>query len=295
MIFMPLKNLLPILFVVLWSSAFVTGKIIVVDASPSAALGLRFGVVTLGLLVFVLIRGERLWVNGRSFLESCVTGILFHGLYLIGVFHAVLNGVPAGSVALIVCLQPLLTGALAGFLFSEVVSTRQWMGLFLGFIGTALVVDFGIEDLSYSVGLIWAVLGLVAVTSATLLQKQFSGRVPLATNNLFQAGSAALFHMLVVLLLEPVRLNVTDTLVLAMGWQIVAVSFGAFSILMYLLARNSASETVAWFFLVPPLAAMFSWFLLGERLEPNDFIGFVIASTGVYLATRGHQPREPDH
>ena len=125
-IFLPPKNLLPILFVILWSSAFVTGKIIVIDASPSSALGLRFGVVTLGLLVFILVGGERLWVNGRSFQEACVTGILFHGLYLTGIFHAVLNGVPAGSVALIVCLQPLLTGALAGYFFSEVV--RLGMG-----------------------------------------------------------------------------------------------------------------------------------------------------------------------
>ena len=77
---------------------------------------------------------------------------------------------------------------------------------------------------SYSVGLIWAVLGLVAVTSATLLQKRFSGRVPLATNNFYQAGAATLFHVLVVLSLEPVRLNFTDSLVLAIGWQIVAVS-----------------------------------------------------------------------
>ena len=146
--------------------------------------------------------------------------------------------------------------------------------------------DVGTEDLSYSVGLIWAVLGLVAVTSATLLQKRFSGRVPLATNNFYQARFAAtLFHVLVVLSLEPVRLNFTDSLMLAIGWQIVAVSFGAFSILMYLLAQNSATETVAWLFLVPPLAAIFSWFLLGESLEPNDFIGFATASAGVYLAT----------
>ncbi len=290
---MPFKKLLPILFVVLWSSAFVTGKIIVVDASPSTALGLRFGAVTLGLLVFIFFRGEPLWVNGRSFLEACVTGILFHGFYLTGIFHAVLNGVPAGSVALIVCLQPLLTGALAGYLFSEIVSIRQWAGLFLGFAGTAFVVDVGMEDLSYSVGLIWALLALVAVTSATLLQKRFSGRIPLPTNNFYQAGAATFFHVLVVLVLEPVRLNVTESLVLAVFWQIVAVSFGAFSILMYLLAQNSASETVAWLFLVPPLAAMFSWFLLGERLEPDDFIGFAVASAGVYLATRGKQTKEP--
>lgn len=283
---MPISMLLPILFVVLWSSAFVTGKIIVVDASPSAALGLRFGIVTLGFLVYVLARGERFWVNSRAFIEACVTGILFHGIYLTGIFHSVLNGVPAGSVALIVCLQPLLTGALAGYLFSEVVTSRQWFGLILGFLGTALVVDISIEDFSHSLGIMWAFLGLLAVTTGTLLQKKFSGRVPLSTNNLYQAGVATVFHLIVMTVLEPIRLNFTSPLILAIGWQVLAVSFGAFSILMYLLARSSASETVAWLYLVPPLAAFFSWLVLDERLSVVDFVGFLIVSLGVFLATR---------
>jgi drug/metabolite transporter (DMT)-like permease len=277
---------LPLLFVVLWSSAFVTGKIIVVDASPSAALGLRFGVVTLGFLAYVFVRGEQLWVGRRGFAEACVTGVLFHGLYLTGIFHAVLNGVPAGSVALIVCLQPLLTGALAGYLFSEVVTTRQWFGLFLGFLGTVFVVDISVGDFSYSAGLLWAFAGLVAVTSGTLLQKKFSGRVPLSTNNFYQAGAATVFHLIILATVEPIRLNMSTSLVLAIGWQIVAVSFGAFSILMYLLARSSASQTVAWLYLVPPMAAFFSWLILDEELSLTDLLGFLIVSCGVYLATR---------
>ena len=283
---MPISMLLPILFVVLWSSAFVTGKIIVVDASPSAALGLRFGVVTLGFLVYVFARGERFWINSQAFIEACVTGILFHGIYLTGIFHSVLNGVPAGSVALIVCLQPLLTGALAGCLFSEIVTYRQWFGLTLGFLGTALVVDISIEDFSHSVGIMWAFLGLLAVTTGTLLQKKFSGRVPLSTNNLYQAGVATVFHLIVITVLEPIRFNITSPLILAIGWQVVAVSFGAFSILMYLLARSSASETVAWLYLVPPLAAFFSWLILDEELSVVDLLGFLIVSLGVFLATR---------
>ncbi|MEK9670187.1 MAG: DMT family transporter [Gammaproteobacteria bacterium] len=283
---MPVSITLPLLFVVLWSSAFVTGKIIVIDASPSAALALRFGVVTLGFLAFVIIRREQLWISRRGFFEACVTGVLFHGLYLTGIFHAVLNGVPAGSVALIVCLQPLITGTLAGYLFSEVVTARQWFGLCLGFLGTLFVVDTSIGDFSYSAGLIWAFAGLVAVTSATLLQKKFSGRVPLSTNNFYQAGAATVFHLIIVLTLEPMRLNISTSLVLSIGWQIVAVSFGAFSILMYLLARSSASQTVAWLYLVPPLAAFFSWLILGEELSLTDLLGFLIVSSGVYLATR---------
>ena len=132
----------------------------------------------------------------------------------------------------------------------------------------------------------WAFVGLVAVTSATLLQKKFSGRIPLPTNNFYQAGAATVFHLIILITIEPIRLNISNSFVLAIGWQILAVSFGAFSILMYLLARSSASQTVAWLYLVPPLAAFFGWLILGEELSLTDLLGFLIVSSGVYLATR---------
>ena len=104
----------PFLFVILWSSAFISGKIIVEDASPFAALGFRFALVAFGFFCFALILKDNLSARSRDIFEACGTGILFHGLYLGGVFFAVSKGLPAGIAALIVSLQPVLTGALAG-------------------------------------------------------------------------------------------------------------------------------------------------------------------------------------
>ena len=69
----------------------------------------------------------------RRFSGAYATEILFRGLYLTRVFHVVLNGVAAGPVALIVYLQPLLTGTLAGYLFSVVVTARSGLACSLGF------------------------------------------------------------------------------------------------------------------------------------------------------------------
>ena len=87
-------------------------------------------------------------------------------------------------------------------------------------------------------------------------------------------------------LLEDPAINFTLNFTLAMGWQIFAVSFGAFSVLMYLINKNSASQTSALFFLVPPVAALMGFMLLDERLTTIDMFGFAVASFGVYLATR---------
>ena len=71
-----------------------------------------------------------------------------------------------------------------------------------------------------------------------------------------------------------------------MSHQIFLVSFGAFTILMFLIKNNSASKTVSIFFLIPPTTAVMAWLFLNEVLTNLDLIGFVIATLGVYIATR---------
>ena len=284
---MTIISLFPLIFVLLWASAFVTGKIIVVDATPFAALAFRFLLVTAGFFIVMTWRREWQRVPIRSLGEAVGTGVLFHGVYLAGVFYAVLNGLPAGITALIVSLQPLLTSALAGPLLSETVSRRQWSGLAIGFIGTACVLGFDVGDTLPMAGIIAAVVALLAVTSGTLWQKTLTGKLPLATSNGYQALAASLFHVILMGIFEsPPKLEATLPLVLAMSWQVFAVSFGAFTILMYLIAHNSASKTSALFFLVPPVAAVISWIILDETLTVLDVFGFMVASYGVYVATR---------
>ena len=64
------------------------------------------------------------------------------------------------------------------------------------------------------------------------------------------------------------------------------VSFGAFTILMYLIKKNSASKTVSIFFLIPTTSAFMAWLFFNESLTNLDIFGFFITTIGVYIATR---------
>ena len=285
----------PLTFVVLWASAFATGSVATQDATPFAALAFRFSIVATGFLLVAWILSEFSKVDRRDLKHSVITGLLFHGLYLGGCWYSFSVGIPAGVSALIVCTQPILTAIFAGLLLGEHVSFKNWVGLSLGFVGAALVlgVDFGDE---FAVaGLVANVIALGSITTATIWQRKFSQTLPLATNNAIQAGSAAVFHGVVMWFLEDPSIDLTLTFGLAMGWQIIAVSFGAFTILMYLINHNSASQTSALFFLVPPVAAVMGWVLLDEALSMIDIIGFTVASAGVYLATRKPKEKPIEH
>ena len=279
-------NFFPFLFIFFWSSAFVSGQIIVQSASPFASLSFRFIIVALGFIVFAKIFNEKIFVKRTLIYQSAITGVLFHGFYLGGVFFSYSVGLSATLSALIVGLQPVLTNILSGPVLKEKVTMTQWMGILLGLIGTILVIGLDIGKSIPILGIIASVIALIGATTATIWQKKFTNKLSLSVNNFYQAVAAAIFLFLASLMFEVSFINFTTSFILSMGWQIIMVSFGAFTILMYLIKIGTASKTSNLFFLVPPTTAVMAWFILGEELYRNDLIGLMIASIGVFIATR---------
>ena len=103
---------------------------------------------------------------------------------------------------------------------------------------------------------------------------------------MYQAIGGFTFHLLVIIFFAKPYINFSQTFIIAMSHQIFLVSFGAFTILMYLIKNNSASKTVSIFFLIPPTTAIMAWLFLNEKLNNLDLIGFAVATLGVYIATR---------
>jgi len=65
---------------------------------------------------------------------------------------------------------------------------------------------------------------------------------------MYQAIGGCLFHLIIIFIFIEPYINFTPTFMIAMSHQIFLVSFGAFSILMFLIKNNSASKTVSIFF-----------------------------------------------
>jgi drug/metabolite transporter (DMT)-like permease len=279
-------KIFPFIFIILWSSAFVTTKPIIDNSDPFAALAFRFFVVAFGFFIFSIYAKQKILTNSRNLLQSLFSGVLFHGVYLGGVFYSVSIGMPTGIAALIVTLQPILTNALAGKFLGEKVTFKQWIGVILGFIGAALVLGFDIGSSLPVLGVIASFVALLAITTSTLWQKKISNDLPLSVSNMYQAIGGCSLHIIIILIFSEPYINFTSTFLIAMSHQVFLVSFGAFTILMYLIKNNSASKTVSIFFLIPPTTAIMAWLFLNEKLNNLDLIGFAVATLGVYIATR---------
>ena len=274
------------LFVILWSSAFITSKIIVENSSPFFSLTIRFIIVALGFWLFIFLSKESIFIKINDIYKSFISGILFHGIYLGGVFFAISLGFPASTSALIVSLQPILTNLLAGPVLNESITWKQWVGIFLGFLGTLIVLGLDTHSNISSIAIVSIFVALFASTAAVLWQKKISNNVSLIVSNFYQAIGASIFLFIMTIFIEVPYINLTLNFVLSMSWQILIISFGAFTILMYLIKHDSASKTSNLFFLVPPVSALMAWQLLDEVLTIFDITGLIICSAGVYLAAK---------
>ncbi len=281
-----MTKILPFIFIVLWSSAFITTKPLIDNSDPFTALAFRFFIVSLGFFFFSIFTKKKILINKKNLIESLFSGILFHGLYLGGVFYSISKGMPTAIAALIVTLQPILTNALSNSILGEKVSFNQWLGVFFGFIGATMVIGLDIGSGIPLLGLIATIISLLAITSSTIWQKKLSNNLPLSVSNMYQAIGGLLFHLIIIVLFIDPYINFTQTFLIAMSHQIFLVSFGAFTILMFLIKKNSASKTVSIFFLIPPTSAFMAWLFLNEKLTTIDLVGFLITSVGVYIATR---------
>ena len=279
-------RIFPFLFILLWSSAFITTKPIVDNSDPFAALAFRFFFVAIGFYFFSIFQKQSIFVNKKNIFESVISGVFFHGFYLGGVFYSISIGMPTSIAALIVTLQPILTNILAVPLLGEKVTSKQWVGVLLGFFGATIVLGIDVGKEIPQLGLIATIIALLAITLSTIWQKKISNNLSLSVNNFYQAIGGFLFQVLVIIFFAKPYIEFTKTFIIAMSHQIFLVSFGAFTILMFLIKKDSASKTVSIFFLIPATSALMAWFFLGENFTFIDLTGFLIASIGVYIATR---------
>jgi len=279
-------RIFPLIFILLWSSAFITTKPIIDYSDPFSALAFRFFFVAIGFYLFSLYLKQSIIINQKNLIESILSGVLFHGFYLGGVFYSISIGMPTGIAALIVTLQPILTNALSGPILGEKVTIKQWVGVLLGFIGATLVLGLDVGSDIPLLGLVATIIALISITTSTIWQKKLSNNLPLSVSNFYQAMGGCFFHILVIIFFTEPYIDFSKTFIIAMSHQIFLVSFGAFTILMFLIKKNSASKTVSIFFLIPATSAFMAWVFLNENLTNLDLIGFLITTIGVYIATR---------
>ena len=129
----------PFLFVLLWSTGFIGVKYGIPYSPPFTFVALRMLIAAPLLALIAIMVNKRFEISRAIFIQSSAIGLTLHAAYLGGCFYAVSRGLPAGIVALIVSLQPVLVSVFAAFFLKEELSMRKIGGLLLGLLGLVIV------------------------------------------------------------------------------------------------------------------------------------------------------------
>ena len=288
---------MPWVFVLIWSTGFVVARFAMPHSPPMTFLSMRFAISVLCFAVWLSLSGAPWPRETRQWLHLAVSGALMHAGYLGGVWSAVKLGIGAGTVALLVGLQPVLTAvwlaATASTTGHARVAAREWLGLLLGLAGLALVLGgkFGIGEVT-PWNLALAVLALLSITSGTLYQKRHVAPCDVRMANAVQLTSALILS-LPFALMESEAVDWHPHLWGAMLWSVVVLTLGGSSLLYLLIQRGAATQVASLLYLVPPCTALLAWWLFGEAFTFTMLAGLVATVAGVALVVARPRPVQP--
>ena len=265
---------IPFVFVLLWSTGFIGAKFGLPYAEPFTLLMWRMLIVVPLFFCLVVIL-KRPPISFKDAAIQGLVGLLIHGFYLGGVFAAIYVGMPAGLSSLFVSLNPLLIAIFSGVFLHAVISSREWFGLILGFIGVTIVL-YGAskwEGVISSTGIAWLSLALVSICAGTLIQKKYAQNVGLVRGSMYQYAASLLLYLLLSFTFETGEVDWNLTFVAALAWLVIVLSFAAVLLLMYMIQNGEATRVASYFYLVPPITVLQGWILFDEQWSWLTIIG----------------------
>jgi len=285
-------------FVAVWGSGYIASKTGLQYVPPFTFLSLRFaaGLCVLLPLAFYWQRREPLrWpVSAVAWLHVVVAGLLMHAANLGASHYSQYLGMSAGVTALVLAAQPLVTAVIAATLLNERLRPAQWLGVFTGLAGVALVVWHKIDIRAITAGAATAVLtALAAITIGTLYQRAFCPTVDLRAASLVQFTATLLVLAPLAVVVEGAPLHFGWPLLAALAFLVIFASILAVNALHTLMRRGEATRVTSLLYLTPIFAVALEWLLFAVVPTALTIVGIAVTCFGVALVA--WQPRAPLH
>lgn len=267
-------------FVIMWSSAFTSARMIVADAPPLTALALRFllsGLIGVGL---ARLMGQSWHLTRSQWRATAVFGLCQNALYL-GLNFIAMQNVEASLAAIIASTMPLLV-ALAGLVvFGERIQPLGFAGLIAGVIGVSLIMGARFQGGVDGLGITLCTLGVISLTVATLAMRGASagGNFLMVVGLQMIVGSAVL--AVPAILFEPFSVNWNLRLIAAFTYTTLVPGLAATLVWFMLVDRIGTVKAATFHFLNPFFGVAIAAMFLSEKLGPLDLVGVIIITGGI--------------
>jgi drug/metabolite transporter (DMT)-like permease len=282
-----MNRVLSALFVLVWSTGFLSGPLATRDLPPLAVSTWRF-VLAAALLVAVAAVTRAPWPRGfRRWRDLAITGVLMQGVQFGGVYVAIALGVPAALCALVLCLSPVLVAIAAGPVLGERIGRLGALGSAIAVAGAVFA---GVPQLTGAggpAGIAFLLLGLVGFAGGTLYQKKTGATMDLRTGTAVQLIAGTVMIAPLGLLVDGgLPLPTSAVGVGALLWLVLVNSIAGSVLLFVLLRRGTGTGVSGLLYLVPAVTAVLAVPVLGQPVAPTTLAGLAITLAGVTLVQR---------
>jgi drug/metabolite transporter (DMT)-like permease len=269
------------------------GALAVSVMSPMAVLVFRFGFAA-AILSGWAFWARVTWPTGRTLVHVLISGLLAQGLLFTCLYVALMHGAPAVLGAVIISMNPVVTALLAAMFLGEGLTTTRVGALVLGVLAVLaacagrLVAVGGVDP-----AVLLILVSLFSVAAGGVYQQKFCSGVD------FRATAAlqnAVCIAPVVALAVVMPFAVTDPWKAAGAVAAVVLLNATLCMTLYVRGINTygAAAVAMLFAVIPAVAGLLSWLMLGQRPDIGIAIGLVVGATACWLNARSRQQRQHD-
>ena len=271
-------------FVSVWGSGFLATKIGLQHAPPFTFLALRFAFGIACLVPIVLLTRPRWFASRADFAHVVVAGLLMHAVHLGGSHYTQYLGMSAGITAVLLSVQPLLTGLVASRWMNERLAPRQWVGIAVGLAGVALVVwhKLDIHEATFA-SLVAIGISLLGMTAGTLYQRAFCPLVDLRSGALVQFAATLIVLAPLAWLVEDAQVDWSWSLGGSIVFLVIGASLLAVNALHTLMRRGQAARVSSLLYLTPVIAVVLEMVMFGIIPSGLSVVGIAVTCLGVAL------------
>ena len=278
----PKALILGVMFALIWSSAFTSARVIVSYAPPLGALSLRVFISGIIALTIALWLKQTFKLTKKQLQATLVFGLCQNTIYL-GLNFVAMQWIEASLAAIIASSVPLLVALLGWLFLGQKLSIFGILGLVMGFAGVTLIMGFRLNTGISELGLIYCIIGALAMSIATLAVRNTNseGNLMVIVGYQMLVGGASLFIFSIVLETYTVVFN--WTLLVAFIYTTLVPGLIATVVWFWLVNEIGAIKAATFHFLNPFFGVFIAASILGEALSVSDYLGVLIVTIGILL------------
>jgi drug/metabolite transporter (DMT)-like permease len=227
------------------------------------------------------------WPTGRTLVHVLISGLLAQGLLFTCLYVALMHGAPAVLGAVIISMNPVVTAVLAAMFLGESLTVIRAGALALGVVAVLaacagrLISVGGVDP-----AVLLILVSLISVAAGGVYQQKFCSGVDFRATAALQ-NAACILPVVALAVVMP--WTVTDPWKAAGAVAAVVLLNAVLSMTLYVRGVNDygAAAVAMLFAVIPAVAGVLSWAMLGQRPDIGIAVGLVVGAAACSLNAKG--------